>query len=291
MQAQAVKIACERPDVAGRSLSQWDCREIARTLTGTGVVASVSVETVRRWLARHKLKPWRKQMWLSPKVARDEAFAARVQTIADLYTRALADRERVLCLDEKTSLQPRPRLSPTLPCAPGQPTRVEHEYKRDGALHLFAAFDTRTGQVIGQTASRKRQVELLSLLEQIDRETPDTVTTLYVVLDNVRMHTGKAVQAWLALHPRFVWVHPPVHCSWLNQIEQWFGLLQRKRFGVVDFASKAALAERIQAFIAEWNAQTHAFAWSVKSFEKVLAKCQAQVQQAQAGEQSAPVPT
>ena len=84
-----VKIACERPDELGRSLSQWDCTEIARQLVRDGVVSSISAETVRRILLSHRLKPWRQKMWLSPKVPRDAAFAAQVREICDLYTRPL----------------------------------------------------------------------------------------------------------------------------------------------------------------------------------------------------------
>ena len=224
-----VKIACERPDDLGRSLSQWDCTEIARQLVRDGVVTSISAETVRQILLHHRLKPWRQKMWLSSKVPRDAAFAAQVQEICDLYTRQLRSDEIVLCVDEMTSLQPRPRKSPTRATKKDQPTLVEHEYGRCGALNLFAAFDTRTGKVYGLTASRKRQSEFIEFLEQLDREIPTSVKTIHVVLDNLRMHKGKQVQAWLAKHPRFEFHHPPVHCSWMNQVEQWFGILRRKR--------------------------------------------------------------
>lgn len=97
----------------------------------------------------------------------------------------------VLCVDEKTRLQPRPRKAPTLGAQPERPVRVEHEYGRCGALHLFAAFDTRTGTVDGRTAERTRQVEFIAFLEQLDREIPATITTIQVVLDHLRMHKGK----------------------------------------------------------------------------------------------------
>lgn len=182
-----VKIACERPDERGRSLSQWDCTEIARPLVRDGMVESISAETVRRILLSHRLKPWRQKMWLSPKVPRDAAFFTQVREICDLSTRPLGLDEVVLCIDEMTSLQPRPRKSKTLPTGKDRPTRVEHEYGRCGALNLFAAFDTRTGKVSGTTASRKRQSEFIAFLEQLDGEVPESVTTLHVVLDNVRM--------------------------------------------------------------------------------------------------------
>jgi DDE superfamily endonuclease len=267
-------MACERPDEYGRSLAKWDCQELARQLVADDVVPTISPDTVGRILNSHRLKPWRHHLWLSPKVPRDAAFAVQVKEICDLYTRPLAAHELVLSLDEKTSLQPRTRQSPTRPAVPGQPVRVEHEYERKGALNLFAACDTRTGKVWGMTAERKRQAEFIAFLEMLDREIPAAVTVIHVVLDNLRMHKGKQVQAWLAKHPRFVFHHPPVHCSWMNQVEQWFSILQRKRLCIADFADKAELAERLQAFIREWNQVAHPFNWSTKSVAKIMAKCE-----------------
>jgi transposase len=265
-----VKLACERPDDVGRSLSHWDCAELARQLISDRVVDSISPQTVQRILAGHQLKPWRKHLWLSSKVPRDEEFCRRVKNICSLYTRKLKPCEMVLCVDEKTSLQPRPRQSPTLPAQPGLPVRVEHEYERQGALNLFAAFDTRTGHVYAHTAERKRQKEFLEFLEQLDREIPGEITKIHLVMDNLRMHTGKQVQAWLEKHPRFQFHHPPVHCSWMNQVEQWFSILQRKRLTIADFADKAELAERLQAFVKEWNEHAHPFQWTKQSVTKIL---------------------
>src|SRR5436190_472542 len=173
-----VKMACERPDEYGRSLAKWDCQELARQLVADGVVEAISADTVGRILNGHKLKPWRHHLWLSPKVPRDAAFAAQIKEICALYTRPLAAHEMVLCVDEKTSLQPRTRKSPTRAAQPGQPVRVEHEYERKGALNLFAACDTRTGKVWGLTAERKRQVEFIAFLEMPDREIPARVTVI-----------------------------------------------------------------------------------------------------------------
>jgi transposase len=238
------------------------------------VVEPIAAETVRRILLRHRLKPWRQRMWLSPKVPRDAAFAARVRGIRALDTRSLGPGEVVLCVGEMTGSQPRPRESKPLATRNGRPTRVEHEDGRCGAPNLFAAFDTRTGQVYGMTAPRERQAELIAFLEQLDREVPASVTTIHVVLDDLRVHKGERVQAWLARHPRFVFHHPPVHGSWMNQVEQWFGILKRKWLRIADFPSKDHLAERLSAFIGEWNEVAHPFQWTSKSVVQVMAKCQ-----------------
>jgi transposase len=266
-----VKLACERPNLRGRSLSNWDCQSLASQLIAEGVVESISGETVRRILLSNKLKPWRIHAWMSPKTPRDAEFYRRVSEIIELYTRPLAEDEVVLSADEKTSLQPRPRLHPTRPAVPGRPNLVEHEYQRDGALNLLAAFDTRSGKVYGLTYARKRQKEFIDFLEHIDAEIQPSIKTIHVICDNVPMHHGKEVQRWLARHPRFQFHFTPVYCSWLNQVEQWFSILQRKLFRLVDFPSKEHLQVRLLQFIGQWNASAHPFNWSTKSVAKVLA--------------------
>lgn len=271
-----VKVACELPDNEGRSLSLWTCAELGRTLRESGVVDSISPSSVQRILESHRLKPWRVHHWLSPKVPRDEAFRQQVLELTDLYTRPLAPHERVLCLDEKTSLQPRTRTTETRPPQPGPvPAHLEHEYIRKGALNLLAAFDTRSGEVIGLCRRRKRQVEFIELLEEIDRRTPASVTLIHIVCDNVSTHHGKLVRAWLEAHPRFQIHFTPVHCSWMNQVEQWFSILQRKRMVAPNFNDLADLEAKISAFIEEWNQVAHPFAWTPASFEKILAKVDA----------------
>ena len=270
-----VRRACELPEQAGRSLSQWDCAELARQLVRDEVVASISPQTVQRMVAADRLKPWRHHVWLHPRTPCDATFAEQVQAVAELLTRLLGEDAVVLSLDEMTSLQPRPRRVPTRPAQPGRPVQVEHEYRRAGATHLFAAFDTRSGQVYGLTLRRKRQVEYLALLEHLDRSIPASITTIHLLADNVSVHHGKLVQRWLADHPRFVAHFTPVHCSWMNPVEQWFGILRRKRLRSPNFADLPDLQRAILQFIAEWNEIAHPFRWTTRSFEKILAKVDA----------------
>jgi transposase len=270
-----VRLASELPDVVGRSLSQWDCQELANQLERDGIVEAISPQTVRRILAGRRLKPWRSHLWLHPRSPRDAEFARRTREVADLLTRELEPHEAVLSLDEMTSLQPRPRLVPTRPARPGQPVQVEHEYARKGAMHLFAAFDTRTGRAYGECFFRKRQVELITFLEQLDGTIPATITSIHLLADNVSVHHGRKVRRWLAKHPRFVAHFTPVHCSWMNPVEQWFSILRRKRLRAPDFADVPALARAVRQFIREWNETAHPFRWTAQSFEKILAKADA----------------
>ena len=256
-------------------MALWDCTGIARQLVVDGLVKAISPDTVRRVLRGVQIKPWQVHSWLSPTVPRDAAFAAAIRDLADLYTRPLGSHEIVLCVDEKTSIQPRGRTSPTLPARAKEPVRVEHEYIRSGALQLFAAFNTRTGQVIGWNASRKRATEFIAFLDLLDASLPATVTAVHLVLDNLIVHKSKAVRAWLNEHPRFRFHFPPVHCSWMNQVEQWFSILQRKALRYLDFDSTLALDCHLHHFFEHWNAHAHPFNWSTGSVAKVLAKCAA----------------
>ena len=269
--------ACALPETAGRSLSQWDGTELARQLVTEGIVTRISPQTVQRILARCRLKPWRSHYWLHPRTPRDAAFGRCVREVADLYTRPLAPTERVLCLDEMTSIQPRHRLAPTRPAQPGRPVQLEHEYLRGGALQLFAAFDTRSGEVYAGQFRRKRQVECIRFLEHLDRLIPAAVTTIHLICDNVSVHHGKAVQTWLRAHPRFRFHFLPVHCSWMNQVEQWFSILRRKRLRTANFADLADLAAKIATFIDQWNETAHPFRWTAASFETILAKIEAAI--------------
>ena len=267
------KLACELPETAERSLSIWTCAELARTLMRDGIVDKISPQSVQRILESKRLKPWRTHYWLSPKAPRDEAFRATVIELCDLYTRPLLPHERVFCLDEMTSLQPRPRTAANRPARPElHPVQIEHEYARCGATNLLAAFDTRSGKVIGICRPRKRQAEFIELLEEIERSTDETITDIHLICDNVSTHRGKLVRAWLEKHPRFRMHFTPVHCSWMNQVEQWFSIFRRKRMVAPNFVDLDDLTSKIQQFIREWNDIAHPFRWKPKSFDKILAK-------------------
>jgi len=271
-----VRLACERPDILGRSLSPWDGHELARQLIAEAIVEDISASTVRRILAAHQLQPWRHHRWLHPKHPRAAGFYATVAERIELYPRPLRDDERVLSLDEKTSLPPRPRPSPTLPAQPpNRPNRLEPADKRAGALNLFAAFDPRSGQLYGQCDDRKRQAEGSAFLEHLDREIPEPIRTMHLVCDNVSTHHGQDVTRWIANHPRFVVHFPPVHGSWMNQVEQWFSSLPRKRWRIIDFSTKDHRRVKLEPCICAWNQQAHPFNWSVTSVAKVMAEAPA----------------
>jgi transposase len=186
-------------------------------------------------------------MWLGGKTPRDEAFCATVREICDLYTKRLAPDEMVLCLDEKTSLQPRPRKKPTKPAKPEKPVHVEHEYRR------------------------KRQMELIAFLDYLEGVIPSNIIKVHIIYDSLRVHKGKLVMQRLKKHPRFLFHFTRVHCSWMNQVEQWFSILQRKRLKIANFASIDDLRVKLYQYIELWNQTAHPFKWTTKCEAKIMA--------------------
>jgi hypothetical protein len=267
-----VRLACERPDPLGRRWSQGDGSALARQLIAEGSVADISAATVRRILAAHPLKPWRQHVWLYPKPPWDAACDATVSALIALSPRPRRDDELGRSRDEKTSLPPRPRHSPTQPAPPRNiPHRSAPESKRAGALNLVAAFDTHAGKVYGHCDDRKRPRASIAFWETVAREMDERVRTIHLVCDHVSPHQGQDVQQWWAHHPRLVMHGTPVHGSWMHQVEPWFSILQRQRWRIVDCASKDDLEAKIRPFIHEWNHQAQPCTWSTKSVAKGMA--------------------
>jgi transposase len=186
--------------------------------------------------------------------------------------RRLRPDELVLSVDEKTSLQPRPRRHPTLPAQPHNlPNGHEHEDTRAGALNLFAAVDPRAGKGYGHCDERKRQREFIAWLEGLAVEIDKGMHTMHLVCDHVRTQHGQEVRQWIANHPRFVFHFTPGPCSWMNQVEQWFSIRQRRRLRIVDFESKDHLRAKLEPFSREGNQHAHPFKGSTKSVAKVMA--------------------
>ena len=118
--------------------------------------------------------------------------------------------------------------------------------------------------------------------EVIDEQTPDEVKSIHVICDNISIHKGKLVRQWLQRHPRFEMHHTPVHCSWMNQVEQWFSILRRKRLAAPNFADLGDLAAKLEQFVDEWNEIAQPFQWTSSSFSKILEKLEVGIARSQA---------
>lgn len=239
--------------------------DVARQARHLGLVATVSDSTVWRWLNEDAIRPWQHRCWIFP---RDPQFAIKAGRILDLYERvwqgkALHSEDYVLSTDEKTSIQARSRIHPTLPTQPGSPMRIEHEYKRCGAWAYMAALDVHRAKVFGRCEPKTGIAPFDRLVDQVMRQPPyNQARRVFWIMDNGSSHRGaKCVARLQEKYPRLVPVHGPVHASWLNQIEIYFSILQRKALTPNDFASLAAVEERLLTFQTYYETIARPFEW------------------------------
>jgi transposase len=272
VRAQATALACSLPRQAGVPLSRWSYAEIARQLVALQLVAQIAISTVWQWLKEENLKPWRYHAWQH--ILEPAAFLKRARPVLELYEQARELLKRgvwVVCVDEKTSIQAREGGQSPAPAAPGEAMHVSPRYKRWGALQLFAGLSVADGEVCGQCYLRKRFVDFQAfLLEVIIPEALRRgVHTLALVLDNGSTHAPKQLERWLAkqgkthdwpLTIQVYWL--PKNASWLDQIEIWFSILQRKLLQPNHFESLKALEQAILAFIGRYNQTAKPIHWS-----------------------------
>lgn len=249
-------MSCQPP--TGVPLSRWSCAELAREVMDRSIVESMSASTVWRILHGDAIRPWFHQSWIFP---RDPDFAAKAGVVLDLYARVfkgqpLGDDEFVVSADEKTSIQARCRCHPTLPPGRAHMMRVEHEYDRRGALAYLAAYDVGRGQVMGRTEDTTGIIPFGRLVEQVmTREPYASATRVFWIVDNGSSHRGQAsIDRLQGAWPTLRLIHLPIHASWLNQIEIYFSIVQRKVVCPNDFENLDQITERLAAFEDRYNA-------------------------------------
>ena len=275
-EAEVKALACALPAETGLPLARWSAAELAAEAVTRGVVTAVSASTVGRWLAADAIRPWRHRSWIFP---RDPDFGLKAGRVLDLYDRTwqgqpLGGDEYVLCADEKTQLQALSRRHRDLPAAPGRIRRTEFEYRRGGTLAYLAAYDPRAARVLGRTALTTGIAPFGQLVEQVMSVEPyASAARVFWILDNGSSHQGPhAVLRMRSTWPTAQLVHLPVHASWLNQIEIYFSIVQRKVMKPADFADLEELAERLLAFQVRYNTTAEPFDWHFgrKSLDRLL---------------------
>jgi hypothetical protein len=249
----------------GLPLSRLSVADVARHAQRSGLVARISDSTVWRWLHEDAIRPWQHRCWIFP---RDPHFQAKAGRILDLYERrwqgqVLRHDEFVISTDEKTSIQARARIHPSLPTEPGKSMRVEHEYERRGAWAYLAALDVHRAKVFGRCEASTGIAPFERLVEQVMSQAPyNTARRVFWVMDNGSSHRGQAsVRRLTQAHPMLVAVHGPIHASWLNQIEIYFSIVQRKVLTPNDLPCLEAVAERLTDFERHFESIARPFDW------------------------------
>lgn len=262
--AVILALACELVHETDQPLSRQSTADLTAR-AGAALGRPVSRSTVGRVLRAADLKPWRYDHWLFP---RDPRFAEKAAVVLDLYAGSwrgepLGDRDYVVSADEKTSIQARRRCHPTLGPAPGRARRLEHEYDRGGALQYLAAWDVRRGYVIGRCEAKTGIRPFTRLVRQVMRQPPyRAARRVFWVVDNGSSHRGEAARRRLAKgYKRAVLAHTPVHASWLNQVEIYFSIIQRKVLTPNDFASLEEVEQRLRLYEELTNREPRAFDW------------------------------
>jgi hypothetical protein len=263
--AEVKALACQLPAETGVPLSRWSCPDLAGEAIGRGIAPAISASTIRRILAADALKPWQYQSWI---FIRDPNFAVKATRVLDLYARTydgipLGADEYVISSDEKTSIQARCRCHPTLAPGAARIMRVNHEYQRGGALAYLAAYDIHRARVFGHCAATTGIVPFMTLVEQVMTQEPyASASRVFWVVDNGSSHRGQAAIDRLAKRfPNAVMVHTPVHASWLNQVEIFFSIVQRKVVTPNNFTSLDQVEDRLTAFEQRYNATARPFRW------------------------------
>ena len=263
---QVKALACELPAKHGLPLSRWSTRDLVQQVQHSGLVASVSGSTLWRWLHEDAIRPWYHRSWIFP---RDPDFAVKAGRILDLYARQwqgapLKDDEFVISADEKTSIQARRRKHPTQRCRPRTPMHVEHEYFRCGAWTYIAGLDVHRARVMGRLELANGIVPFDRLVHQVMRREPyASARRVFWLVDQGSSHRPTTFPDRLrSMYPNALAVPLPVHASWLNQVEIYFSILERKALTPNDFPNLAAVMERIHSFEQIFNRAAVPFAWT-----------------------------
>ena len=264
-----LSIACGKPSDAGVPFRETWTLDTLLDATNACQRArkadAISRTTVFRILNDADFRPHRLRYWLhSP----DPAFREKVTKICDLYLHRPAG-STVLCLDEKTGMQALGRKHPTRLPEPGRDGRLEYEYIRRGTRALIAAFNPHTGKVFGEVRPRRRAADLVDFMEGVARQYP--TGPVHIIWDNLNIHFDGNDQRWTRFNERhghrFRFHYTPLHASWVNQVELFFGILHRRLLRYTVYSSVAALEETVRGFLEHWNRhEAHPFSWTFKGY-------------------------
>jgi DDE superfamily endonuclease len=273
-------LACELPATHGLPLGRFSRVELHRLVIERGLTEA-SASTIWRWLHDDALKPWQQRSWI---FVRDPRFAEKAGPALDLYQRRFEGRrlrpdEYVICADEKTQLQALGRRHLTLPPAPGQASRVEFEYERNGTLAYLAGWDVHHANLFDRVEAKNGIDPFGRLVEQVMTVEPyASARTVYWIVDNGSSHAGKtSIRRMEEKWTNTRLIHLPIHASWLNQIELYFSIVQRKALTPNDFNSLDALAKRLLSFADHYRQIARPFDWTFTrtDLDRLLARIEA----------------
>jgi len=254
---QVEKVITRTLESQPEAATHWSTRDIAKA-------CGLSQSSISRIWRAFSLAPHRSETF---KLSKDPLFIEKVRDMVGLYL-APPDRALVLSVDEKSQIQALDRTAPLLPMRPGQIERRTHDYVRHGTTSLFAALDTKTGKVIGQTQQRHRSDEFRNFLDTIEANVPAELD-VHMILDNYGTHKTALIRNWLAKRPRFHLHFTPTSASWINLVERWFAASTEKQLRRGAHRSTKELKDAIRTFIQHHNQDPKPFVWH-KTADQIL---------------------
>ena len=275
--AEVKALACELPATQGLPLGRFSRAELHRLVVERGL-SEASASTIWRWLHDDALKPWQQRSWI---FVRDPLFAEKAGRVLDLYQRRFQGRrlrpdEYVICADEKSQLQALGRRHATLPPAPGRAARFEFDYWRNGTVAYLAGWDVHHANLFDRVEAKTGIDPFGRLVEQVMSVEPyASARTVYWILDNGSSHAGNtSIERMEEKWKNARLVHLPIHASWLNQIELYFSIVQRKALTPNDFDSLEALTERLLRFGEHYRQIAKPFQWTFtrSDLDRLLAR-------------------
>src|SRR5215210_1504602 len=263
--AEVKALACELPATQGLPLGRFSRTELHRLVVQRGL-SDASASTIWRWLHDDALKPWQQRSWI---FVRDPAFAEKAGRVLDLYQRRFQGRrlrpdEYVICADEKSQLQALGRRRASLPPAPGRPGRSEFDYRRNGTVAYLAGWDVHQANLFDRVEAKTGIGPFGRLVEDVMTTEPyASAHTVFWIVDNGSSHAGEAsIERLEGAYANLRLIHLPIHASWLNQIELYFSIVQRKALTPNDFDSLEALTERLLRFGNHYRQIAQPFDWT-----------------------------
>jgi len=255
--AQVEDVLVRTLETIPKGATHWSRREMAKS-------CGLNRETIGRIWKAFGLQPHRTETF---KLSKDPLLVEKVRDIVGLYL-SPPENAVVLCVDEKSQIQALDRTQPLLPMSPGQVERRTHDYQRHGTTSLFAALNTRTGEVIGELHRRHRSKEFRQFLDTIDAAVPEELN-VHVIVDNYGTHKTALIRNWLAKHPRFCFHFTPTYGSWLNMVERLLAELMNKQLRRGSHRSTKALESAIKEFVNNTNENPKPFTWT-KTADEIL---------------------
>jgi transposase len=233
--------------------THWSTRKLALHL-------GINHMRVARVWAKAGLQPHRVRSYMA---SDDPDFEKKAADVIGLYLKPPANAV-VFCVDEKTAIQALDRLDPVLPLSSGRAERHGFEYFRHGTLSLYAALNTKSGEVIGKTAARHTSAEFVAFLTDLVSRQP-AAREIHVIVDNLSAHKTAKVEEFLSSHSQVKMHFTPTYSSWLNQVELWFSKIERDVIARGVFTSVKDLARKVMRYIRAYNRQAKPFKWTYKS--------------------------